>query len=447
MSGVHSLWSPSGAKRWRTCLGSVVMNDGTPDTASIYSAEGTAYHELVEWAVSNARRCADRIGCTLQADGFTFKVTEELADYAQEYVDALQARAAAGCIVRVEVKQDTSEVLGIPNQTGTVDGQVFDVPAETVEIHDFKFGAGVKVYVQDQNGDPNDQTLIYGAATMFAWLLLCNWKWLKLVIHQPRMGPPQELILSRADVEKYVEALRADAYKSYQVWQRFNKDASGLETHLTPTAEACRWCYRAGSCRARATKIRSMFPTAEQLKYMAEIPLTAKNLPTMSGPELAACLDRLDEIEQWARAVRAEALSRAETGSPDAAPGWKIVEGRKGDRTMDEVAALGRISNVISQMEPGKAIPKELYTEPQLKSVAQLEKATKKLGTIGKAIWRAICGDPEKGVPSLITQAPGRPTLVRDFDARPELAPQPVSFELRPIGQEFTSAGAAEGLL
>lgn len=179
--------------------------------------------------------------------------------------------------------------------------------------------------------------------------------------------------------------------------------------------------------------------------------MTAKNLPLMTGPELASCLDRCEEIEAWIRAVRAEALDRQQRKADNRAPGWKIVEGRKGDRTADprDMERRIRLALVVHPEDADKAVlPKELYTEPQLKSVVQIEKACKKLGGLGKVIWSAITGDPEKGIPSLITQAEGRPQLVRDFDARPELAPQPVVFELRPVGEEFARAPqGAEGLI
>ena len=170
-----------------------------------------------------------------------------------------------------------------------------------------------------------------------------------------------------------------------------------------------------------------------------------KNLPLLTGAELAAWLDKREEVETFFRAVYGEAMSRAESGSADRAPGWKLAEGRKGDRTANPDDIARRAMEVLPP-ELGGKIPSELFTAPQLKSVAQLEGACKKLGTVGKAIWKAITGDPEKGVPSLITQASGKPTLVRDFDARPELAPQPVTFELRPVGEEFSKADATEGL-
>lgn len=266
MAGTHSLWSPSGAKRWRTCPGSVVMNDGVPDTTSKYAAEGTAYHALSERALRGGPPLAGRVGETIEADGFKFTVTEELADYAQEYVDRIRARASAGCIIMVEVRTDTSDLLGIPGQTGTIDARIFDVVNETLEVTDLKFGAGVKVYVcEPDDGRPlwqrvNDQAGIYGTSEWYRTPYMCDWKFLKLAIHQPRLGHYDEVTLTRADVEAFAQAVNHDAARSWLVYQQHRVDAGGLLPHLTPSLEACRWCARAGSCKARANSILEMFP-------------------------------------------------------------------------------------------------------------------------------------------------------------------------------------------
>lgn len=451
MAGSHSLWSPSGAKRWRTCPGSVVMNDGVEDKPSRYSAEGTAYHGLAEESIITQQPCSAKVGHHTDADGFHFVVDDGNADFVQQYVDRINAQIAAGHIVHVEVRTDTSAVLGIPGQTGTVDARIIDVANETLKIRDLKFGAGVKVYIcEPDDGRPlwqrvNDQLGIYGASEWYKWMRLFDLKFLQLAIDQPRLGHYDEVTLTREEVELFAAAAHEDAQVSWRSWQANCEDARDLRLDLLPSLEACRWCARAGSCSVRTLSI------LEKHHQMA-----AKNLPLMNGAELAKALDVLEEIEAWTRSVRAEALSRAEQKSPDAAPGWKMVEGRKGDRSANPAdierrarEALAAHTGVTGDTAARLVMPKELYTTPELKSVAQLEKAVKKLGALGACIWKAITGDPEKGIPSLITQAPGRPTLVRDFDSRPELAPQPVTFELRPVDAEFKqdAAGAAAGLL
>src|SRR6266498_1224602 len=80
--------------------------------------------------------------------------------------------------------------------------------------------------------------------------------------------------------------------------------------------------------------------------------MTAKNLPLMTGPELAKCLDKLEEIESWVRAVRAEALDRAERKADDRAPGWKLTEGRKGDRTANPDDIVRRAHEALKALDP-----------------------------------------------------------------------------------------------
>ena len=44
----HAKLSASGAGRWASCPGSVQMEDGIPDSESVYAKEGTLAHELSE---------------------------------------------------------------------------------------------------------------------------------------------------------------------------------------------------------------------------------------------------------------------------------------------------------------------------------------------------------------------------------------------------------------
>ena len=74
MAGSHSLWSPSAAKRWRNCPGSVVMCDGAPDKPSREAAEGTAYHAISELVLTGkAPRATHYVGAVMPADGFEFQ--------------------------------------------------------------------------------------------------------------------------------------------------------------------------------------------------------------------------------------------------------------------------------------------------------------------------------------------------------------------------------------
>lgn len=421
------------------------MGDGLPRSTSKEAAEGTAYHGLSETALRGGPLPSARIGERVQADGFTFTINDEDAAFAEEYIAAIRARAAAGGVVHVEVRTDTSALLGIPAQGGTIDARIFFLINGALEVHDLKFGRGVKVYAVKRGDAPlwrrvSDQLGIYGASEFNNWRDLFGFTSLKLAIHQPRIHHYDEVTLTAEEVELFAAAVREDAQRSLTVWQSWN-ETDDMRLPLNPSLGACRWCPRGGSCQVRALSI---------LETYHSMPI--KNLPLLTAEQLGAALDKCEEIENWTRAVRGEALQRVEQKAADAPKGWKLVEGRKGDRTADPEAITIRARNATAAFkdQPGEPyaveLPKELYTEPELKSVAQLEKACKKLGALGKAIWGAIVGD--ENTPSLITQSPGRPSLVRDFDARPELAVQPVSFELHPVDKEFNRAATgAEGLI
>lgn len=259
MSGTHSLWSPSSAKRWRSCPGSVVMCDGLPDRASKEAAEGTAYHALAEQAIRGGKRPSQRVGERVEADGFHFTINEEDAEYCETFIDYAERRRAEGCLVHVEIRTDTSAVLGIPDQGGTIDLRICDLAKRTLEIRDLKFGRGVRVSALE-DGEPNSQLGIYGISE---WAktdgLLCDWERLILGIHQPRLGHLDEVTLNREQVDEFRRSVLADGRKSYEVWKRYHVDATGLAEHLKPSKEGCRWCPRGGSCKVRANHILEMF--------------------------------------------------------------------------------------------------------------------------------------------------------------------------------------------
>ena len=48
----HAVYSPSGAKKWMTCSGSIAMEAGEPGDCNEYTDEGTAAHQLASMCLS-----------------------------------------------------------------------------------------------------------------------------------------------------------------------------------------------------------------------------------------------------------------------------------------------------------------------------------------------------------------------------------------------------------
>jgi hypothetical protein len=101
-------------------------------------------------------------------------------------------------------------------------------------------------------------------------------------------------------------------------------------------------------------------------------------------------------ISAWLKSVKDRALSSLLNG--EEIPGYKVVEGRGSRAWTDEDAVSAALRKAGHYVE-------EIYTEPQLLSVAQMEKA------LGKKRVAEICG-------ALIESKPGSPTVAPESDKR-----------------------------
>src|SRR5690606_26683198 len=145
---------------------------------------------------------------------------------------------------------------------------------------------------------------------------------------------------------------------------------------------------------------------------------------SLDDVQIAEALRCADEIEHWISATRTEGLKRALSGRT--LPNWKLVEGRRGNRAMDETLSVtlpkdGLLEIGVDAEEAGAiviedaihfAAGNEAYKKRELKSVAQLQKLLEKKTP---SLWAQL--------QEYITQAPGKPALERMEDPRP---PMPV---------------------
>lgn len=81
----HARLSPSSAKRWMTCPGSVKFIEALniEETPSKYAAEGTVAHEVHELCLVNNQKASEWLGRTISADGMKFKVNQNMVDAVQ----------------------------------------------------------------------------------------------------------------------------------------------------------------------------------------------------------------------------------------------------------------------------------------------------------------------------------------------------------------------------
>ena len=159
----HARLSPSGADRWMQCPGSLVMEEGIPDTSSDFADEGTAAHELAGWCLTDGTAyAAGYLGRKIEVpsrDGktkTTWEVTQEMCDYVQEYVDAIRAKAEHGDLY-VETRVNFSRFVNVPDSFGTSDAIIVMDKQKELNVDDLKYGRGVRVYAsftEMVNGEP-----------------------------------------------------------------------------------------------------------------------------------------------------------------------------------------------------------------------------------------------------------------------------------------------------
>jgi hypothetical protein len=333
----HSVLSPSSAHRRIRCVGSLAACKGVPNPNSSYAAEGTAYHWVASSALESGKDCADYAGMVVnvQKDGqvavgkpdanteFSFTINDDDAAMAQIYVDAIRRLPGEKMF---EVRLDTSVVVGVPGQGGTGDAVTLDYEHKTIHVDDLKFGRGEIVDAED-----NEQLLEYGAAALWMFDMLADWEYVRVGIHQPRApgGHYSEKVYSVEQVRSWVTAIRPAEQLAYKLYESGTREE--IAAALRPSKKACRWCPIAGSCAARTKQLLNEFP-------IAKVEEPSEAAIAMSEADLAAALDRAEDLESWIKAIRSEAFTRAQGGAT--IPGWVLAEGRAGNRKWTDEAVV-----------------------------------------------------------------------------------------------------------
>ncbi len=390
MSGVHAVLSPSKGAMILRCAAALAAGKGIPNTSSEYAAEGTAYHEIAALALGTNRNCSSWVGQVVEADGYKFIIDEENAAHAQKYVDAIRRIPGAQYY---EVRLDTSDVVGVPGQDGTGDAVVLDYEHDTIHVDDLKFGRGEVVFAEK-----NEQLIQYGAAALRKFALSHDWKFVKLGIHQPRINHYSEHAYTVEEIEAWIVENKPKFRVAYELYQ--NPHVLKAED-FNPTDKGCRWCPIKSSCAARANKMLDMFPITQ--------PKSAATL--LTDEALAAARDRVDAIEQWCSDIKAEAHTRAVVLGRTL-PGWKVVNGRAGNRKWDE-SKVGAVEPYLVEVLGDAAHKKTLITP------ADAEKKLKKFPEEWAAMQTAI------------VQAEGSKSLVRDDSPKQAVATGHVEFPVQ----------------
>ena len=294
----HARLSPSSAKRWLTCPGSVSAIAACPvqDTTSEAAAEGTAAHALAEILLR------ERIA--LRGQGELLKQWH--AEHGDQY-DANELKA--GVMPYVDFVTEAWDDLGGRKRARLLLEQrvhVIDGVYGTADVIDLKFGRGVRV---EAEGNPQLRCYALGALRDAELEQEIEEVWMTIV--QPRHrdgGHISTAVMTADDLHDWEEELIIAAGA-----------ADDPDSPRVPSEEGCRFCPAAPWCPERAAEVAETVGLGSDRE-------PAEQVISYSPSVLSHAMEQVDSVEGWCKAVRREALRQA--GTEEGLPGWRLKPGR-----------------------------------------------------------------------------------------------------------------------
>ena len=453
----HSYWPASGMEQRMLCAGSHVLQQGQPDNANGYAAEGTAAHQVLTWAGQRDKNAIDFLGRTIRLDEggrvipdaepgrastYEYTVDETMAEHVQVCLDYVR-EVAGDCPVLYDVKVNYASYLGVPEDEAWGTADVIILLPDEIVVVDFKYGMGVEVkagydvievdgvILERPRKAPNPQMGCYGLGALTAYRDFADFERARLVISQPRITKaPSEYDLSIEALENWgltdVRLAVAKCQRAEATIEMISNIKHWDDSYLNPGEKQCRFCKAKSTCRALRNEVA--------LTVLGSEPATPDEFAEASIPDglpgdfdgaqwLSACLQKVDLIEDWCKGIRAEVERRLLAG--ESVPDFKIVAGKRGNRQFrDEAEAEAMLKSMRLKLE-------DMY-DLKLISPTTAEKRAK-AGVIGPRQWTKL--------QELIVQREGKPHVAHVSDPRPALTVQPVADEFQDVAQQPQDAG------
>lgn len=400
----HALISPSSAAKWMVCSAAPRMerDHGGDDEMSFYAAEGVAAHFLASETLSRVNNkilspgvsffspaeflgrkiyvwggVASWVDSGFDASQIEFEVDTDMVEFVEEYTSSFLA-LPFGSVLFVESRVDISMLSGEENAKGTADAVVI-TPDGELQVHDLKYGMRLVPVT-------SPQLLMYAAGVFFELASLTEFKKVTLRIHQPRRKASPSVSFSTDEFLQQIEELKGKSEKAFQL---LTAPAEEVKDNLAPGAHCIDYyCKARAHCPALA---------AWALDDVEE------DTAAIDVKRLASLAGKLDTVRGWCEAIETRLNSLVLSGVE--VPGFKAVEGRKGNRKWVDPEEAGAIL-----LERG--VPDPEVFERSVKTPAKIEKLVK-VKILRKEDWDFL--------QSRIMQEPAKPTVVPEIDPRPAL--------------------------
>lgn len=365
----HAYLSASASHRWLACPPSAKLCANILDQASEYAQQGTDCHELCAYLVEKAlgREVIDPTENLTYYDTEMQNCAEEYRNYVLEQIEAAK-EFCKDPQVMIEQRLDFSR--WVENGFGT--GDCVIVADEVLQIIDYKHGLGVLVSAGDDEHGGNSQMMCYALGALEVFGDIYDINQIKMTIFQPRRDNISTYTISKDDLLKWADEVLAPTAQLAYVGEGEFK-----------AGDHCTFCKVKATCRKRAEY------NLELAKYDFEMPATLDNI------EIAAILEKVDEMISWGNDIKEYALQQAQSGVHF--EGWKVVEGRSNRKYTDEAAVAFAV--------------KDAGFDPYEKKLLGV---TAMSTLLGKKKFEELLG-------GLIYKPPGKPALVPESDKKPAM--------------------------
>jgi hypothetical protein len=392
---VHALLSPSGAKKWLTCSASLACEKDIPNTSGKAAVLGTAMHTIAEMHLNQyikgtALPLEREVGAYVLDEGKgqikalispmkgAVLITADMIEQVRKYTDYCKPIIDVATYAKLEMRVNLTEVLhpgyeGVET-FGTADLVAVQELANTDEhmliIGDLKTGRH-RVEAKE-----NKQLMLYALGVYRRLKRRYNITVVRLVIFQPYAGGASEWDISVEGLELFAKFAQKRALLALDAYFRGKKNLKASD--FRPSVDGCQWCRFSEQCAARTKTINAVL--AEELEDDFALELTPEQLVT-EYEKLPLLCQHIDKVEK----AMAAALH-----SGKKVPGYKLVEGRPGNRAWKDADKVAELY--------GDKLTKEVLMSPT----------------------EAVKVIPEEELKDFITRKPGTPCVATSDDKRPE---------------------------